>query len=64
MRWGLVFSALRVYALSQKNWFLASFTFFWAILAMPIDYYVRRDTALPSAWLVWPNFAALGGFPP
>ena len=39
---GAVFSALRVHALSQRNWYLSSFTFFWAVLAFPIDYYVSR----------------------
>ncbi|KAM5539505.1 hypothetical protein V8D89_006957 [Ganoderma adspersum] len=34
-----VFSALRVHALGQRNWFLTVFTFFWAVLAFPLDYY-------------------------
>ncbi|KAM5539138.1 hypothetical protein V8D89_007195 [Ganoderma adspersum] len=34
-----VFSALRVHALSQKIWFLTTFTFFWSVLAFPIGYY-------------------------
>ncbi|KAI1794903.1 hypothetical protein LXA43DRAFT_1091493 [Ganoderma leucocontextum] len=33
------FSALRVYALSQRSWFLSAFTFIWAVLAFPLDYY-------------------------
>ncbi|KAM5539500.1 hypothetical protein V8D89_006952 [Ganoderma adspersum] len=33
------FSALRVHALSQKNWFMTTFTFFWSVLAFPLDYY-------------------------
>ena len=37
-----VFSALRVHALSQRNWYLTSFTFFWSFLAFPVDYYVSR----------------------
>ena len=36
----VVFSALRVYVLSHKNWLLSAFTFFWSILAFPVDYYV------------------------
>ena len=43
---GAVFSALRVHALSQRNWYLSSFTFFWAVLAVPIDYYVGRVFSL------------------
>ncbi|KAM5539501.1 hypothetical protein V8D89_006953 [Ganoderma adspersum] len=34
-----VFSALRVHALSQRNWYLTSFTFVWAMVAFPLDYY-------------------------
>ena len=37
----LVFSALRVYALSFKCWPLAAFVFFWSILPIPLNYYVR-----------------------
>ncbi|KAM5539139.1 hypothetical protein V8D89_007196 [Ganoderma adspersum] len=32
-------AALRVHALGQKNWFLTTFTFFWSVLAFPVDYY-------------------------
>ncbi len=42
-----VFSALRVHALSQKNWFLTAFTFFWSVLAFPIDYYVSDYPSRP-----------------
>ena len=38
---GAVFSALRVYALSRRSWFLSVFTFILAVLAFPLDYYVR-----------------------
>ena len=37
-----VFSALRVHALSQRNWYLTLFTFVWGMIAFPLDYYVSR----------------------
>ncbi|KAM5539494.1 hypothetical protein V8D89_006946 [Ganoderma adspersum] len=33
------FSALRVYALGQRNWLLSALTFFWSVLAFPLDYF-------------------------
>ena len=44
----IVFSALRVYALGQRNWLLSALTFFWSVLAFPLDYYVSDDIRLPS----------------
>ncbi|PIL22788.1 hypothetical protein GSI_15483 [Ganoderma sinense ZZ0214-1] len=34
-----VFSALRVFALGHRNWLLSGLTFFWSMLAFPLDAY-------------------------
>ncbi|TBU24074.1 hypothetical protein BD311DRAFT_672579, partial [Dichomitus squalens] len=47
-----VFSALRVYALSHKNWPLSAFVFFWSVLAFPLDYYVRPSHAVSDRTIV------------
>lgn len=44
-----VFSALRVYALSQRNWFLTATTFFGSMLAFPLEYYVSQNKPFPFA---------------
>ncbi|TBU41593.1 hypothetical protein BD309DRAFT_867975 [Dichomitus squalens] len=41
-----VFSALRVYALSHKNWALSVFTFFCSVIALPLNYYATTPSFL------------------
>ena len=51
MAWA-VFSALRVYALSHRNKLLTGTTFFWSVIAFPIEYYVSHNTQLAHSLYV------------